>query len=97
MLSGPDGAAATLPAGAIAAILATVGPAAAEDAAARLAGRGITVLDAPVSGGVTRAAAGDLLIMVSGPAEAVHRARRCWTRWPGPPRWSARRPATASG
>lgn len=33
------------------------------------------MLDAPVSGGVTRAAAGDLLIMVSGPAEAVHRAQ----------------------
>jgi len=68
VLHGPDGAAAALPAGAIAAIMATVGPAAAEDAAARLAGRGITVLDAPVSGGVTRAAAGDLLIMVVGPA-----------------------------
>ena len=75
VLSGPDGVAAALPAGAIAAIMATVGPAAAEDAAARLASRGITVLDAPVSGGVTRAAAGDLLIMVSGPAEAVQRAQ----------------------
>ena len=41
----------------------------------RLSQSGVTVLDAPVSGGVTRAAAGDLLIMVSGPAEAVHRAQ----------------------
>lgn len=71
VLSGPDGAAAALPAGAIVLIMATVGPAAVQEAAARLAGQGITVLDAPVSGGVTRAAAGDLLIMVSGPAAAI--------------------------
>ncbi len=56
-------------------IMATVGPAAVEEAAARLSQSGVTVLDAPVSGGVTRAAAGDLLIMVSGPADAVHRAQ----------------------
>jgi 3-hydroxyisobutyrate dehydrogenase len=75
VLSGPDGVAAALPAGRIAAIMATVGPAAVAAAAARLASQGITVLDAPVSGGVTRAAAGDLLIMVSGPAGAVETAR----------------------
>ena len=75
VLFGPDGAAAALPAGAIVLIMATVGPAAVEEAAARLAQSGVTVLDAPVSGGVTRAAAGDLLIMVSGPADAVHRAQ----------------------
>ncbi len=70
-LFGPDGAAAALPAGRIVLIMATVGPAAVAAAAGRLAGRGITVVDAPVSGGVTRAAAGDLLIRVSGPARAV--------------------------
>jgi 3-hydroxyisobutyrate dehydrogenase/putative dehydrogenase len=40
-------------------------------AAGRLAGQ--AVVDAPVSGGVARAAAGDLLIMVSGPPDAVRR------------------------
>jgi 3-hydroxyisobutyrate dehydrogenase/putative dehydrogenase len=52
-------------------ITATVGPEAVAAAAGRLAGPGVTVVDAPVSGGVARAAAGDLLIMVSGPADAV--------------------------
>lgn len=75
VLFGPDGAAAALPTGSIVLIMATVGPAAVTSAASRLAGQGSTVLDAPVSGGVTRAAAGDLLIMVSGPAGAVQRAQ----------------------
>lgn len=75
VLFGPDGAAAALPTGSIVLIMATVGPAAVTSAASRLAGQGSTVLDAPVSGGVTRAATGDLLIMVSGPAGAVHRAQ----------------------
>ena len=52
-------------------ITATVGPEAVAAAAGRLAGR--AVVDAPVSGGVARAAAGDLLIMVSGPPDAVRR------------------------
>jgi 3-hydroxyisobutyrate dehydrogenase/putative dehydrogenase len=75
VLFGPDGAAAALSTGSVVLIMATVGPAAVTSAASRLAGQGSTVLDAPVSGGVTRAAAGDLLIMVSGPAGAVHRAQ----------------------
>ena len=75
VLFGPDGAAAALPTGSIVLIMATVGPAAVTSAASRLAGQGSTVLDAPVSGGVTRAATGDLLIMVSGPAGAVQRAQ----------------------
>jgi 3-hydroxyisobutyrate dehydrogenase len=75
VLSGRDGVAAALPAGRIVLIMATVGPAAVQEAASQLGERGSTVLDAPVSGGVTRAAAGDLLIMVSGPAGAVRRAQ----------------------
>jgi len=66
---GPDGPA--LAPGTIVMITATVGPEAVAAAAGRLAGPGVTVVDAPVSGGVARAAAGDLLIMVSGPADAV--------------------------
>ena len=69
---GPDGPdAPALAPGTIVMITATVGPEAVAAAAGRLAGHGVSVVDAPVSGGVARAAAGDLLIMVSGPADAV--------------------------
>src|SRR5690606_13293370 len=47
----------------------TGGPAALEAAAERLDGSGVRIVDAPVSGGVARAADGDLLVMVGG-AEA---------------------------
>ncbi len=70
-LMGPPGPA--LAPGTIMMITATVGPEAVAAAAGRLAGQGATVVDAPVSGGVARAAAGDLLVMVSGPADAVRR------------------------
>ena len=69
-LLGPPGAPALAP-GTIVMITATVGPEAVAAAAGRLAGQ--AVVDAPVSGGVARAAAGDLLIMVSGPPDAVRR------------------------
>jgi 3-hydroxyisobutyrate dehydrogenase len=72
-LLGPPGPA--LASGTIVMITATVGPEAVAAAAGRLAGPGAIVVDAPVSGGVARAAAGDLLIMVSGPADAVRRSR----------------------
>jgi 3-hydroxyisobutyrate dehydrogenase len=69
------GAAAALPGGAVVMIMATVGPEAVAAAAGRLARRGVAVVDAPVSGGVARAAAGDLLIMVSGPPGPVARVQ----------------------
>ena len=52
-------------------VMATVGPAASEDAVRRLEPLGVRVVDAPVSGGVARAGSGDLLMMVSGVPEAV--------------------------
>lgn len=66
VLFGPEGAAAALGAGSIVLLLATIGPEAATEIAARLALRNIKVVDAPVSGGVARAAGGQLLFMVSG-------------------------------
>lgn len=75
VLFAPGGAAEALPAGAVVVIMATAGPAAVVSAASRLAAAGVAVVDAPVSGGVQRAAAGDLLIMVSGPPGPVARAR----------------------
>jgi 3-hydroxyisobutyrate dehydrogenase len=74
-LFAPGGAAGSLAAGSIVVIMATVGPEAVISAADRLAARGVAVVDAPVSGGTARAAAGDLLIMVSGPQEPVARAQ----------------------
>jgi 3-hydroxyisobutyrate dehydrogenase len=42
--------------------------------AQHLAARGVTLIDAPVSGGISGAAAGTIAIMVSGPDEACQRA-----------------------
>jgi 3-hydroxyisobutyrate dehydrogenase len=75
VLFAPGGAAAALPTGAVVMIMATAGPEAVVSAAQRLAASGAAVVDAPVSGGVQRAGTGDLLIMVSGPAGAIARAR----------------------
>jgi 3-hydroxyisobutyrate dehydrogenase/putative dehydrogenase len=75
VLWGDGGAAESLAAGSTVVIMATVGPAAVKDWASQLASRGVDVVDAPVSGGVARAGAGDLLIMVGGPEAAVERVR----------------------
>src|SRR5690348_17111779 len=63
VLFGDGGAAAALTPGATVLVLATVGPAAVQRWAERLAALRVDVVDAPVSGGVARAADGDLLIM----------------------------------
>lgn len=55
--------------------MSTIAPAAAQAIATRLAAHGVTMLDAPVSGGEVGAIAGTLTIMVGGPAEAFERAR----------------------
>jgi 3-hydroxyisobutyrate dehydrogenase/putative dehydrogenase len=75
VLWGDGGAAASLGPGTTVVVMATVGPAAVEEWATRLATRGVDLVDAPVSGGVARAGAGDLLIMVGGPEAAVERVR----------------------
>ncbi|MBO0774850.1 MAG: NAD(P)-dependent oxidoreductase [Actinobacteria bacterium] len=74
-LFGAAGAAGALAAGTVVVIMATVGPEAAVSAATRLAAQDVPVVDAPVSGGTARAAAGDLLIMASGAAAALERVR----------------------
>ena len=75
VLFGDGGAAAVLREGAVVLVMSTVGPKPVEDWAERLGGSGVLVVDAPVSGGVARAAAGDLLMMVSGPEAALATAR----------------------
>jgi len=75
VLYGEGAAAAALDAGAVVLIMATVGPAPVESWARRLSARGVAIVDAPVSGGVARAGAGDLLMMVSGPETALRRVQ----------------------
>ncbi|HEY0302651.1 MAG TPA: NAD(P)-dependent oxidoreductase [Rhizomicrobium sp.] len=53
----------------------TTGSTAAADIAAGLAGRGIVMLDAPVSGGIAGALKGTLAVMVSGPKDSVAECR----------------------
>lgn len=75
VLYGDDAAASALKPGAVVLVMATVGPAAVRDWAGRLAGQDVAVVDGPVSGGVSRAASGDLLVMVGGPDVAVETVR----------------------
>lgn len=75
VLYGDGNAAEALHSGSVVLLMATVGPAAVEDWAQRLATTGVQIVDAPVSGGVARAGQGDLLIMVSGAAAAVETAQ----------------------
>ena len=53
--------------------MSTISPAVTRDVALRLAERGVSMLDAPVSGGDTGAKAGTLSIMVGGDAEVLER------------------------
>ena len=69
VLFGEDGIASELTGETVLLIMSTVGPAAVDAAAARLAPVTSRIVDAPVSGGAARAADGDLLVMVGG-AEA---------------------------
>jgi len=75
VLFGDDPATAALTAGAAVVVMATVGPAPVKRWAERLGSQQIDLVDAPVSGGAARAAAGDLLIMVGGAQAAVDRAQ----------------------
>ena len=75
VLFGDDPAADALTAGAAVVVMATVGPAPVQRWAERLGQQQIDLVDAPVSGGAARAAAGDLLIMVGGTQSAVDRAQ----------------------
>ena len=75
VLFGEGGAAASLAPGSVVLLMATVGPAAVEQLATRLADQQVEVVDAPVSGGSARAGTGDLLMMVSGSERALAAAQ----------------------
>jgi 3-hydroxyisobutyrate dehydrogenase len=74
VLLGEHGAAAAMRPGSVVLMSVTVPPDVAERLGARLAERGILMIDGPVSGGAARAAQGQLTVMASGPGEAFERA-----------------------
>ncbi len=79
ILFGEHGIAAAMPEGAVFISCATMAPEAAKAFAARLETTGGLYLDAPISGGAVRAAAGELTILASGSKTAFDRARPALT------------------
>jgi 3-hydroxyisobutyrate dehydrogenase-like beta-hydroxyacid dehydrogenase len=75
VLFGDGGVAGALPEGAAVVVMSTIGPEAVRELDQELAGRGLRILDAPVSGGVARAERGDLLIMAGGPQDLFEELR----------------------
>ena len=72
---GPEGAFAALPSGATVLVMSTIAPAQARELTGHAAARGLGFVDAPVSGGPTRAVTGDLSIAISGNPAAVARCQ----------------------
>lgn len=70
VLFAPEGLAAHLKPGSVVVASATVDPALPPQWAERLRGRGLWLVDAPVSGGAKKAADGEMTLMASGPPEA---------------------------
>jgi 3-hydroxyisobutyrate dehydrogenase len=75
VLLGPDGALAAMAVDSVVAIHSTVHPATCRQVAEAAADVGVSVVDAPVSGGPAVAAAGRLLVLVGGTATAAERVR----------------------
>jgi L-threonate 2-dehydrogenase len=75
VLFGENGAAAAMPKGGVIISSATMAPDLARTFAAKAAEHGLLYLDAPISGGATKAASGELTIMASGPPAAFAAAR----------------------
>lgn len=75
VLFGEDGLAARLRPGTGVMVSATISAADAKEIAAGLEARGLLPLDAPVSGGAARAAAGEMTVMASGSRAAFDRLR----------------------
>ncbi|MBU4528296.1 MAG: NAD-binding protein [Desulfomicrobium sp.] len=75
VLFGAGGAASAMAKGGVILSCATMPPEAARDFAVQSEGLGLLYIDAPISGGAVRSAAGDLTIMASGAPEAFAHAR----------------------
>lgn len=74
-LTGPDGVFAHAPKNALIVDSSTIDPIASKELIDTAHKQGLEMIDAPVSGGVTGAAAGTLTFMVGGSEEALERAR----------------------
>jgi L-threonate 2-dehydrogenase len=74
VLFGKDGLAAVMPKESVVACCATMPPQKAEEIGHRLIAMGLLALDAPISGGATKAASGEITVMGSGTEEAFARA-----------------------
>ena len=75
VLFGEDGASSTMRPGAVFVSCATMAPETARQLGERLEATGRLYLDAPISGGATRAASGELTILASGSPQAFEAAR----------------------
>lgn len=75
VVGGDGGLLSTAAPGTIITVHSTIAPETAVDLAAAAAERGVTVLDAPISGGAAGAAEGRLAIMVGGPRDAYERIK----------------------
>jgi 3-hydroxyisobutyrate dehydrogenase len=76
VLFGEQGAASAMKAGAVVVSSATLAPDVAEQLGTRLERMGLLMIDAPVSGGAAKAAAGEMTIMASGAPEAFARCEK---------------------
>ncbi|WP_202332190.1 NAD(P)-dependent oxidoreductase [Mesorhizobium sp. L-8-3] len=74
VLEGPDGALAGLAAGTLIVEMSSGVPDVTRALSEKIAGQGVAMIDAPVSGGVSRATNGELAIMAGGNAGAIDRA-----------------------
>ncbi|MGH7312594.1 MAG: NAD(P)-dependent oxidoreductase [Candidatus Rokuibacteriota bacterium] len=75
VIAGEEGVIQSARPGHIVACMSTIDPFAARRLAEQLAARGIAMLDAPVSGGTTRAASGELSVIVGGAAVTFEACR----------------------
>ncbi len=76
VLFGEQGAASAMKKGGVVVSSATLAPDVAEQLGARLERMGLLMIDAPVSGGAAKAAAGEMTIMASGAPEAFARCEK---------------------
>ncbi len=82
--TGPDGVLAGLKPGGVVAIHSTVHPKTCHELAEKAAAQGVSVIDAPVSGGAPAVAEGRLLVMVGGDDDVVERCRPVFASYADP-------------